>query len=111
MIKLVITFKRKPGMGIQDFRDYRRNVHAPMLLAIPESKKIHRFVVSYPVDQIESNETMFDAMVEAWFKTREDMDGLFHSENFEAKVDPDHINFIDLPTISRLVTEEITVVE
>ena len=38
MIKVVIGFKRRQGMGIQEFRDYRRDVHAPMLLPFPKRK-------------------------------------------------------------------------
>ncbi len=39
----------------------------------------------------------------------EDMDGLFLSENFRTKVDPDHVNFIDLSSVVRIVSEEIVV--
>lgn len=111
MIKVIIGFNRKPGMGIQEFRDYRRNIHAPMLFAIPEAKKIRRFVVSYPLETQGSEKPGFDAVVEAWFDTVEDMDGLFLSENFATRVDPDHDNFIDMSSIVRLVCEEIVVVE
>ncbi|PLR39534.1 EthD family reductase [Chimaeribacter californicus] len=111
MIKVVIGFKRQQGMSIQEFRDYRRDVHAPILFAIPEAKKIRRFVVSYPADYATSEEPRFDAMVEAWFDNSDDMHKLFLSDNFATKVDPDHVNFIDLASVVRLVTEEVIVVE
>ncbi len=91
------------------FRAYRRDVHAPLLFAIPEAQKIRRFVVSYPLET-GSPEPVFDAVVEAWFDDVEDMDGLFLSENFRTKVDPDHVNFIDLSSVVRIVSEEIVVV-
>lgn len=111
MIKVILGFKRRQGMGIQEFRDYRRDVHAPLLFAIPEAGTIRRFVVSYPLLAADSPEPRFDALVEAWFDTREDMDALFLSRNFRTRVDPDHVNFIDLSSAVRLVTEEIVVVE
>ena len=111
MIKVIIGFKRKQGMAIQAFRDYRREVHAPLLFAIPEAKNIRRFVVSYPLPEQNSQDIRFDAVVEAWFDNLEEMDGLFLSENFKTRVDPDHANFIDLSTVVRVVTEEIVVVE
>ncbi|ALB62003.1 ethyl tert-butyl ether degradation protein EthD [Cronobacter condimenti 1330] len=111
MIKVVIGFKRRQGMSIQEFRDYRRDVHAPLLLAIPEAKHIRRFVISYPVDHLPSEEPRFDAVVEAWFDSREDMNKLFQSDNFATRVDPDHVNFIDLTSVVRLVTEELIVIE
>lgn len=110
MIKVILGFRRRQGMGVQEFRDYRREVHAPLLFAIPEAKKIRRFVVSYPLLAPASPESRFDAVVEAWFDDVEDMDGLFLSENFRTKVDPDHVNFIDLSSVVRIVSEEIVVV-
>jgi uncharacterized protein (TIGR02118 family) len=110
MIKVIIGFKRKRGMGLQEFKDYRRDVHAPMLFAIPEAQKIRRFVVSYPVGSSAYAEPGFDAVVEAWFDTIEDMEDLFLSDNFRTEVDPDHVNFIDLTSVVRLVSEELVVV-
>lgn len=110
MIKVIIAFRRKQGMGVQAFRDYRRDIHAPLLFAIPEAQKIRRFVVSYPVVADVGPEPAFDAVVEAWFDHVEDMQGLFLSQNFLTRVDPDHDNFIDMTTVIRLVTEEIVVV-
>ena len=111
MIKVVIGFKRRQGMGIQEFRDYRRDVHAPMLFAIPEAQNIRRFVISYPTDYASSEEPRVDAIVEAWFDNSDDMNKLFQSDNFATRVDPDHVNFIDLTSVVRLVTEELIVIE
>ncbi|MDB4945836.1 MAG: ethyl tert-butyl ether degradation protein EthD [Labilithrix sp.] len=107
MIKVIISFKRRPGMSTQEFRDYRRDVHVPTLLAIPEATKLRRLVVSYPLLAPEAPEPTFDAVVEAWFDSREEMDGLFASESFRTRVDPDHANFIDPSSVVWLVTEEL----
>ncbi|CAO3429876.1 EthD domain-containing protein [Azospirillum endophyticum] len=111
MIKVFLGFKRRQGMGVQEFREYRRDVHAPLLFAIPEAEKIRRFVISYPLHTEKSLEPRFDAMVEAWFDSLKDMDGLFLSENFKTIVDPDHVNFIDLSSVVKIISEEIVVVE
>lgn len=110
MVKMLIGFRRRRSMSVQAFRDYRREVHAPLLFAIPEAANIRRFVVSYPVPAANWPEPTFDAVVEAWFYTISDMDALFLSENFQTRVDPDHVNFIDLTSISRIVSEEVIVV-
>jgi len=107
MIKVIIGFKRRQGMGIQEFRDYRRDVHVPVLLAIPEARKLRRLVVSYPLLAPDAPEPTFDAVVEAWFDSLEEMDGLFASEAFRTRVDPDHVSFIDLSSVIWLVTEEL----
>lgn len=111
MIKVIIDFRRRQGMSIQEFRDYRRDVHAPLLFSIPEAKAIRRFVVSYPTGYAAAEQLSFDAVVEAWFDSQEEMNKLFLSDNFVTRVDPDHMNFIDLTSVVRLVTEELIVVE
>jgi hypothetical protein len=97
-------------MGFQEFKDYRREIHAPLLFAIPEAKKIRRFVVNYSVAVPDFPEPTYDAVVEAWFDNLEDMNELYSCENFLTKVDPDHVNFIDLSSVGRVVVEEIVVV-
>lgn len=105
-------FNRLAGMSREEFMNYRRNVHAPLLLAIPEARYIKKFVVSYPVTPPDHlyGAPGYDALVEAWFDNIEEMNRLFQSENFLTKVDPDHENFIDLSSIKRIVADEITVI-
>lgn len=107
-----MTFKRRPGMDVQAFRDYRRDVHVPILLGIPEMRLARRLVVSYPLMSSDGGEEPpFDAMIEIWFGSRDEMDELFQSENFQAKVNPDHANFVDLTTFQSVVTEELVDIE
>lgn len=111
MIKLIITLNRREGMTFQQFKDYRRDVHAPLLFAIPEADQyIRRFAVSYPVSAPNFPEPSYDAVVEAWFDSIDDLDALYLSENFRVKVDPDHPNFIDMSKVGRIISEEILVV-
>lgn len=111
VIKLIISFQRRQGMDVEAFRDYHRQVHVPLLFSIPEAQKIQRFAISYPLLEPGLPETRHDAVVEAWFDEMEDMSTLFASENFKVKVDPDHVHFIDLPSVERTVANEIIVVE
>jgi len=112
MIKMIITLHRRPGMSLQDFKDYRRDVHAPLLFALPEAKAlIRRFVVSYPVPAPSFPAPDYDAVIEAWFDTMADLDALYLSDNFRTQVDPDHVNFIDLSRVGRVITEETVVVD
>lgn len=111
MVKMIITLKRREGMSLQEFKDYRRDVHAPLLFAIPEAGRyIRRFVVSYPVPAPNFPEPSYDAVVEAWFDTMDDLDKLYLSENFRTKVDPDHPNFIDMSKVGRIISQETVVV-
>ena len=111
MVKMLITLKRRAGMSLQEFKDYRRDVHAPLLFAIPEARYIRRFVVSYPVPAPTFPEPSYDAVVEAWFDSLDDLNALYLCENFQTKVDPDHANFLDVAQAGRIISEEIVVVE
>jgi uncharacterized protein (TIGR02118 family) len=111
MVKLAILLTRRKGMSHQEFLDYRRDIHAPLLLSIPETKQyVRKFIVSAPVLAPGGPAPAYDAMVEAWFDNVEDMDSFFKSDNFINRVDPDHENFLDVPAAVRLVTEETVVV-
>lgn len=106
MIKMAITFKRKQGMSVEDFHAWRRDVHVPLLLTLPEAKLIRRFTISYPVAAPRWPEPSYDALVEVWFDNLEDLETLFFSENFQTRIDPDHINFVDLSTTQRMISQE-----
>lgn len=40
-----------------------------------------------------------------------DLEALYSSDNFMEKIDPDHVNFIDLSSVERFVSEETVVIE
>jgi len=111
MIKIILAFKRREGMSAQEFKDYRRDVHAPLLFAIPEAKKIRRFVVNYPVAAPGFPEPSYDAVVEAWFDSLHELTELYTCRNFVERVDPDHANFIDLSSVGRVIVEEMVIIE
>ena len=109
---MIITIKRRLGMSHEEFVRYQREVHRPLLMAIPEaSRHIRRFVVSYPVFAPDYSGPDYDSVVEAWFDSMEDMNALYFSENFRNKVNPDHANFMDLSSYGRIVAEEDVVVD
>jgi len=111
MIKMIITIKRREGMSHEKFVHYQREVHRPLLMAIPEARRyIRRFIVSFPVQAPNYSGPDYDSVVEAWFDNMEDMNALYFSENFRSKVDPDHVNFMDLSSYGRIVAEEEVVI-
>jgi hypothetical protein len=44
MMKLVYCLKRKPGMSLEDFQDYWRNQHAPLVTKHADLLGIRRYV-------------------------------------------------------------------
>ncbi|MDJ1469296.1 EthD domain-containing protein [Cytophagaceae bacterium DM2B3-1] len=111
MIKLAILLTRRKGMTHQEFVNYRRDIHVPLLLSIPETKQyVRKFVVSVPVPATGYPNPAYDTMIETWFDSVDDMNAFFLSDNFKKKVDPDHSNFLDIPAAVWLVTEETVVI-
>ena len=112
MIKMIVTLKRLEGMTHEEFTDYQRNIHRPLLESIPEARRyIRRFVVSYPIPAPKYHEPSYDSVVEAWFDSMEDLNALYFSDNFLNIVDPDHKNFINLSSFGRIIAEEEVVIE
>ena len=68
-------------------------------------------LASYPIPAPDYPGPSYDSVVEAWFDSTEDMRALYFSENFLREVNPDHVNFIDLTSVGRIVAEEEVVVE
>lgn len=73
MFKQVCLLTRRPGMSIQDFKDYYETAHAPLLA--PMMPLALRYVRRFVQPEIHpfSNEPMnvpFDCMMELWWKSR-----------------------------------------
>ena len=68
--KIMIFLKRRPGMSVEDFRDYYENVHAK--LALKYSRGVKRYVRRY-IDPLPNPETgadgelEYDVITELWF--------------------------------------------
>jgi len=107
MTKMIAMLKRRVGMTHADFVNHYTNTRRPLLESIPETQRLVKgFVVSFPVTAPQYGEPSYDAVVEMWFDSMDDLDGLFFSENVKNKVDPDHKNFIDLSAFGRVVAYE-----
>ena len=111
MVKMIITIKRRQGISHEEFVRYQREVHRPLLMAIPEAGRyIRRFVISFPIHAPDYSGPDYDSVVEAWFDSVADMNALYFSENFLKDVSPDHVNFMDLSSYGRIVAEEEVIV-
>ena len=65
MVKAFNFFKRKPGLSVNDFRNYWLNEHAAIIRAIPELRK---YVASITLPSAYRNrEPLYDGISEAWF--------------------------------------------
>jgi uncharacterized protein (TIGR02118 family) len=107
MIKLTYCLRRKPGMSVEDFQRYWREVHAPLVADRAELLGIQRYIQLHTADLPEVHAALqarnggsperYDGVAELWF---ESLDALGSEDPAvqQAQVDllEDERNFIDL---------------
>lgn len=106
MVKMVIFFKRKPGMSVEAFQQHWRTTHAGIIVALPG---IRRYVQNHVLrSAYRKGEPAFDAVAESSFDDTQAMKSLAKSPEY-AKVLADEPNFIDRPTMGSIITDEYVI--
>jgi len=110
--KLLLFLKRRPGMSLQEFRDYYENVHRK--LAEKYASGIRRYVRRYvqplsnprtgPIEEME-----FDVITELWFDDRAVFDKV--AELTSGGVLPPEIEEDEKRLFDRTKSRSATVVE
>lgn len=108
MIRLVFVLRRKSGMSRQDFQEYWKNVHGPLVAQHSTTLAIHRYIQLHtlddPINEGLANarggmEPEYDGVAELWWKSPDDF-AAFGTEAGQAaalQLLEDEKNFIDLP--------------
>ena len=103
MIKLVYCITRRPGMTLEEFSRYWREVHAPIGRRIPG---LRRLVQSHPVPHPpEMAPPDFDGMAELWFDDIAALEMACRSPEWRGST-ADEANFIDETRTATFITEE-----
>ena len=108
MIKAFNFFKRKPGLGVDDFRSYWLNQHAAVIRQIPELRK---YVASITLPSAYRNrEPLYDGVSEAWF---DDEDALRANADSAPRraASADDAKFVDLSKAASIVVDEIVQID
>jgi uncharacterized protein (TIGR02118 family) len=103
MIKLVYCISRRPGMTLEEFSRYWREVHGPIGRRIPGLRRLvqsHR--VRHPWEMPAS---VFDGMAELWFDDMAALESARRSSEWRAS-SADEANFIDSTRTALFLTEE-----
>ncbi len=103
MVKIVIFFKRKPGMTVEAFQEHWRTIHADIICKLPG---IRRYVQNATLPSgYRKGEPVFDAVAESYFDDTQAMKALAHAPEY-AKVLADEPNFIDRASMASIITDE-----
>jgi len=106
VVKAIYLIRRKPGMSVEDFHRYWREVHGSIAARIPG---LRRYVQCHAVEAGAGFAADYDGAAEVWF---DDVDALRRAAASDeyAAARADEARFIDLERSSLMLTEEITVI-
>jgi len=103
MVKIVIFFKRKPGMTVEAFQEHWRTTHAAIIARLPG---IRRYVQNATLASgYRKGEPAFDGVAESYFDDTQAMKALARTPEY-AEVLADEPSFIDAASMGSIVTEE-----
>jgi uncharacterized protein (TIGR02118 family) len=109
MIRLVFALRRKPELSLDEFQDYWRRKHGPLVASFAEDLNILRYVQTHTIED-GSNESAqkargnmephYDGVAELWWSTEAELEAAIASEAGKAAgaaLLEDEATFIDLP--------------
>jgi uncharacterized protein (TIGR02118 family) len=107
LIKGVWQLRRKPGMGLADFRKYWLEVHGPIALKLPG---IGRYVQSHLIDEAYLYaEPRFDGVAQIWFDSPQAFAAAFASPAGKALLE-DGAKFIEFDQMRFFMAQEHVVI-
>lgn len=109
MVKLVYGITRKPGLSVEEFQRYWRDVHGPIAATMPGCR---RYVQSHVLPELYNGDRppAYDGIAELWFDDLETMYKSFGSPEVKLARE-DELNFIDHTKVFLIITEEKPVLE
>ena len=109
MIKVSIYLTRRADTSPEEFSDYWRNEHAPLLLSLDDfTSRVRRYVQQYRVREIadEVPSLSYDGVAEIWLDQLTDLAELFDSPEYRRVVAADEEKFLDRSKTTLFVTTE-----
>lgn len=114
--KILLLMKRKPGMSMEEFKDYYENKHVPLAMANSGGREggitryMRRYLTPLPHAESGTNEELpYDVVSELWFEDeavfRGTVDYLSTTVMNEAVIN-DEMNLFHRPTMRMAIVEE-----
>lgn len=106
MVKIVIFFKRKPAMSVDDFQKHWRTTHADIIVRLPG---IRRYIQSHVLASgYRKGEPVYDGVAESYFDDTQAMKALAKMPEYAAVL-ADEPNFIDRASMGSIITDEYVI--
>jgi uncharacterized protein (TIGR02118 family) len=103
--KILLLMKRKPGISMDEFRDYYENRHVPLCRPYMSgiARYFRRYLEPQPHAESGTNEELpYDVITEMWFDNEENFKGTLQyitTTVMPDEVVQDELNFFHRPTM------------
>lgn len=109
MIRLVFVLRRKSGLSLQEFHEYWKNTHGPLVASFANDLNILRYVQTHTLEDPANAaaqqargdmEPQYDGVAELWWSTEAELEAAMASAAGQAAgaaLLADEAKFIDLP--------------
>lgn len=84
MVRRFVILRRRPGMAVEEFRRYWRDVHGPLIAALPGLRKYTQYHVDS--ERLDNLDEEIDGIAELWFDTLEDQRAAYATAEYQAVV-------------------------
>ncbi len=101
MLKLVALLKRKPGMSMEEFKEYYETNHLPIGLPQLKGHAIshhRRYLTPIPGPDGQASEGDYDVIMEIWFEDQAQLENamqIWQDPDLVERVAEDTPNFLD----------------
>lgn len=103
MLKACTLIHRKSGMSVEEFQTYWRNIHADIVVQLPN---VRRYVQSHPlIQEYKKRNLIYDGLAEIWVDNTDVLRTMAATDAYK-DVAADEANFIDQKRTELILTEE-----
>jgi uncharacterized protein (TIGR02118 family) len=102
MVKVIVLLPRRSDMSREDFQQYLRETHLPLVVRMPG---LQRLVLHWVLPDPNGSVPAYEVVAEDWFDDAQAMSAAFASPEGKAVVE-DAPNVFDMSRLALLVTEE-----
>jgi uncharacterized protein (TIGR02118 family) len=111
VIKLICFLKRKPGMSVDEFHQYWRDHHAPLVASTKSGQHAVRYEQNHragdPQDHLGASD--YDGVTIQWFESVAAFEASIHEPDY-ADIGADLSKFLDVDSLVWMLTDDAEVV-
>ena len=106
MTKVLILFRRRSDMGMEEFQRYWKDTHGPIAAKMPG---LGKYVQDHLITDPPQEDRPYDAVAELWFESAESFHTSLASPEGQATL-ADAATFADTDSVRIVMAEEVTIV-